>query len=59
MPPDGWRRREMTTRVRILQRVGCLDDVTALSSVLAPDFGDDWLRIGGFKFMADGGVEAA
>jgi hypothetical protein len=54
-----WRRREMTTRVRILQRVGCIDDVTALSSVLAPDFGDDWLRIGGFKFMADGGVEAA
>ncbi len=27
--------------------------------MLAPDFGDDWLRIGGFKFMADGGVEAA
>jgi hypothetical protein len=54
-----WRRHEMTTRVRILQRVGCLDDVWALSSVLSPDFGDDWLRIGGFKFMADGGVEAA
>ena len=54
-----WRQKAMTTRVRILQRVGCIDDVTALSSVLAPDFGDDWLRIGGFKFMADGGVEAA
>jgi predicted amidohydrolase YtcJ len=40
-----WRRHEMTTRVRILQRVGCLDDVRALSSVLASDFGDDWLRI--------------
>jgi hypothetical protein len=52
-----WRQKAMTTR--ILQRVGCVDDVTALSSVLAPDFGDDWLRIGGFKFMADGGVEAA
>jgi predicted amidohydrolase YtcJ len=54
-----WRQKAMTTRVRILQRVSCIDDVTALSSVLAPDFGDDWLRIGGFKFMADGGVEAA
>jgi len=54
-----WRQKAMTTRVRILQRVHCLDDVTALSSVLAPDFGDDHLRIGGFKFSADGGVEAA
>jgi predicted amidohydrolase YtcJ len=49
----------MTTRVRILQRVHCVDDVEALSSVLAPDFGDDRLRIGGFKFSADGGIEAA
>ena len=54
-----WRRKAMTTRVRILQRVACLDDVSGLTSVLAPDFGDDWLHIGGFKFMADGGVEAA
>jgi predicted amidohydrolase YtcJ len=54
-----WRQKAMTTRVRILQRVNGLEDVTALSSVLAPDFGNDWLRIGGFKFMADGGVEAA
>jgi predicted amidohydrolase YtcJ len=54
-----WRQKAMTTRVRILQRVHCLDDVTALASVLAPDFGDDYLRIGGFKFSADGGVEAA
>lgn len=54
-----WRQKAMTTRVRILQRVHCVDDVTALSSVLAPDFGDDHLRIGGFKFSADGGIEAA
>jgi predicted amidohydrolase YtcJ len=54
-----WREKAMTTRVRILQRVHCVDDVTALSSVLAPDFGDDRLRIGGFKFSADGGIEAA
>ena len=54
-----WRQKAMTTRVRILQRVHCVDDVTALSSVLAPDFGDDRLRIGGFKFSADGGIEAA
>jgi predicted amidohydrolase YtcJ len=54
-----WRQKAMTTRVRILQRVHCLDDVSALSSVLAPDFGDDRLRIGGFKFSSDGGIEAA
>jgi predicted amidohydrolase YtcJ len=54
-----WRRKAMTTRVRLLQRVHCVDDVEALSSVLAPDFGDDRLKIGGFKFSADGGIEAA
>ena len=54
-----WRQKAMTTRVRILQRVACVDDVAALSSVLAPEFGNDSLRIGGFKYMADGGVEAA
>ncbi len=54
-----WRRKTMTTRVGILQRVNCVDDVEALSSILAPDFGDDRLRIGGFKFGVDGGIEAA
>ena len=54
-----WRRGKMTTRARLLQRVTCVDDVQALSSVIAPEFGNDWLRIGGFKYMADGGVEAA
>jgi predicted amidohydrolase YtcJ len=53
-----WREGAMTTRVRLLQRINGLDDVTAFSSVLAPNFGDDWLRIGGFKYMSDGGVEA-
>jgi hypothetical protein len=43
----------------LLQRVNGLEDVAALSSVLAPNFGDDWLRIGGFKCMNDGGIEAA
>jgi hypothetical protein len=54
-----WRQGAMTTRVRLLQRVTSLDDVTALSAVLAPNFGDDLLRLGGFKFLADGGIEAA
>jgi len=54
-----WRQNAMTTRVRLLQKVTCIDDVSALSSVLAPEFGNDWLRIGGFKYLADGGVEAA
>ncbi len=54
-----WRQGAMTTRARILQRVACADDVSGLTQVLAPEFGDDWLRIGGFKYMADGGVEAA
>jgi predicted amidohydrolase YtcJ len=53
-----WRQGGMTTRVRLLQRINGIDDVTAFSSVLAPNFGDDWLRIGGFKYMSDGGVEA-
>ncbi len=54
-----WRQGAMTTRARILQKVSCLDDVAALTSILAPEFGNDWLKIGGFKYMADGGVEAA
>ncbi len=35
--------------VRILQRSLGADDVLNLSQFLAPDFGDDWLRIGGFN----------
>ncbi len=54
-----WREGAMTTRVRILQRVFGHDDVLGLSQFLAPNFGDDWLRVGGFKFSADGGIEGA
>jgi predicted amidohydrolase YtcJ len=54
-----WRQGGMTTRVRILQRVFGADDVLNLSAFLAPDFGDDWLRVGGFKYSADGGIEGA
>jgi predicted amidohydrolase YtcJ len=54
-----WRSGAMTTRVRLLQKVTGQEDVAALSSVLAPNFGDDYLRIGGFKFLSDGGIEAA
>jgi predicted amidohydrolase YtcJ len=54
-----WRSGGMTTRVRLLQKVSGEEDVAALSSVLAPNFGDDYLRIGGFKFLSDGGIEAA
>ena len=54
-----WRQGGMTTRVRILQRVFGAADVLNLSQFLAPDFGDDWLRIGGFKYSADGGIEGA
>jgi hypothetical protein len=54
-----WRQGAMTTRVRILQRVFGADDVLNLSAFLAPEFGDDWLRVGGFKYSADGGIEGA
>jgi predicted amidohydrolase YtcJ len=56
---DLWRQKGMKHRVRIMQRVGGLADVKARSAVIAPNFGDDWLRIGGFKALFDGGVEAA
>ena len=54
---EVWRRRAMKHRVRIMQWAGGLADVRARSSVLAPNFGDDWLRVGGFKALFDGGVE--
>jgi len=54
-----WRQKGMKHRVRVMQRVGGLADVKARSAVIAPNFGDDWLRIGGFKALFDGGVEAA
>ncbi len=55
---DLWRSGAMTTRVHILERIGSLEDVNDLSSFLAPNFGDDWLRIAGLKYLGDGGIEA-
>ena len=54
---DLWRMGGMKHRVRMMQWAMGLADVKARSAVLAPNFGDDWLRIGGFKALYDGGVE--
>ena len=54
---DLWRMGGMKHRVRMMQWAMGLADVKARSAVLAPNFGDDWLRIGGFKSLYDGGVE--
>jgi len=54
-----WKNKELKQRVRIMQWGFSLADVKARSSVLAPNFGDDWLRIGGFKTLFDGGIEGA
>ena len=56
---DLWRMGGMKHRVRMMQWAMGLADVKARSAVLAPNFGDDWLRIGGFKTLYDGGVEGA
>jgi predicted amidohydrolase YtcJ len=56
---DLWHNGELKQRVRIMQWGFTLADVKARSSVLAPNFGDDWLRIGGFKTLFDGGIEGA
>ncbi len=56
---DLWRTGGMKHRVRIMQWAMGLADVKARSAVIAPNFGDDWLRIGGFKSLWDGGVEGA
>lgn len=54
-----WKNKELKQRLRIMQWGFSLADVEARSSVLAPNFGDDWLRIGGFKTLFDGGIEGA
>ena len=54
-----WKNKELKQRLRIMQWGFSLADVKARSSVLAPNFGDDWLRIGGFKTLFDGGIEGA
>jgi len=54
---EVWRQQAMKHRVRIMQRVFGAADVKARSAVIAPNFGDEFLRIGGFKSLFDGGVE--
>ncbi len=54
-----WRTGGMKHRVRMMQWAMGLADVKTRSSVIAPNFGDDMLRIGGFKTLYDGGVEGA
>ncbi len=54
-----WKNKQLKQRLRIMQWGFSLADVKARSSVLAPNFGDDWLRIGGFKTLFDGGIEGA
>jgi len=53
-----WRQGGMTHRVHILRRIAKLDDLKTLD-LLAPNFGDDYLKIGGFKYLMDGGIEGA
>jgi predicted amidohydrolase YtcJ len=53
-----WRQGGMTTRVHLLRRLNTLADVKSLS-MFAPNFGDDWLKLGGFKYLMDGGIEGA
>jgi hypothetical protein len=62
-----WGRDELTVRVNAMLRVfpgstkaeldRALDAIR--SQAFATGFGDDWLRLGGIKFTADGGVETS
>jgi predicted amidohydrolase YtcJ len=62
-----WGRDELTVRVNAMLRVfpgstraeldRALDAIRSLAFVTG--FGDDWLRLGGIKFTADGGVETS
>jgi len=56
---DVHRRGDATLRVDALVRVHGLDDVEAASAYFGRDFGDDLLKIGGTKYVLDGGVEGA
>lgn len=53
-----WRGGRMTTRAHLLRRFRNVDDARSLA-MLAPNFGDDWLKLGGFKFSMDGSTEQA
>lgn len=50
---------EATVRVDALVRVYEADDVTAHARPFARDFGNAFLKVGGVKYMLDGGVEGA
>jgi predicted amidohydrolase YtcJ len=50
---------EATVRTDALVRVYGLEDVKDAGSYFYKDFGDDMLKIGGVKYMLDGGVEGA
>ncbi|MFB6221711.1 MAG: amidohydrolase [Halolamina sp.] len=50
---------EATLRVDALVRVYEADDVTAHARPFARGFGDEFLKVGGVKYMLDGGVEGA
>ena len=50
---------EATVRTDALVRVYSLDDVKDAGSYFYKDFGDEMLKIGGVKYMLDGGVEGA
>ncbi|MGI6855878.1 amidohydrolase [Mesorhizobium sp. 1B3] len=53
-----WRQGRMTTRAHILRRFKTATDARSMA-MLAPNFGDDWLKFGGFKFSMDGSTEQA
>jgi hypothetical protein len=50
---------EATVRTDALVRVYSLDDMEAGGSYFYKDFGTEMLKIGGVKYMLDGGVEGA
>jgi predicted amidohydrolase YtcJ len=62
-----WARGELTVRVNAMLRVLAGTSKAELDRALdtirgagfATGFGDDWLRLGGIKFTADGGVETS
>jgi predicted amidohydrolase YtcJ len=59
-----WRHGELTVRVNLMYGVAPTTDpdrfIAALElQALRSGFGDGWMRLGGLKLMADGGVETA
>lgn len=56
---DLWHDGALTVRSRLLRRVTSLGDVEKAAEAFQPRSGDDWLRMDGFKYASDGGVEGA